>query len=165
MICFVVCSNEIIIGRCTMMCPFTTSHNNQSRRSCDVCIELITTPPPIQWVTTQRQQSTQSMVANKMCKLLCWHLVFDLIWEVLWDGTENGDRSVLFPFNIIMCQTVPAVPVGTFTALRERNAGTDISYVGPRGPHHASSILWLFAGFKKQSFSTQFQNPKTKFQL
>ncbi len=57
---------------------------------------------------------------------------------------------------------VPAVPVGTFTALRERNAGTDMSYVGPRGPRHASYILLFFVVLKYHSFSTHSQNPKTK---
>ncbi len=61
-----------------------------------------------------------------------------------------------------MSQPVLAVPVGTFTALRERNAGTDISYVGPRGPRHASSILPCFADLEYHSFSTHFQNPKNK---
>mgnify|MGYP002811064847 CR=1 FL=1 len=77
-------------------------------------------------------------------------------------GGSNGDRSVLYSFNIIMCQTVSAVSVGTFTALCERNAKTDMSYVGLRGLRHASSILPFFVVLKYHSFSTHFQNPKTK---
>jgi hypothetical protein len=53
-----------------MMRPFTSSQNNQGQMSCDVCIELITTPPPHTMGNNAKHQSTQSMIANKTCKSL-----------------------------------------------------------------------------------------------